>query len=94
MHCRNRRCYRCRTYGHTFSERRGTVLEGLRQPTEFIVIVFILLSYGCPVQAIEHTYGLDERTIAHWRDRAGAPCHTIHGALVEWEQAEQLLQRF
>jgi transposase-like protein len=43
----------------------------LRKPLELIVIVVTLLSYGCPIQAIVHAYGLDERTVADWRDRAG-----------------------
>ena len=48
------------------------MLEGLRKPTALIVIVVTLLAYGCPVQAIVHAFGLDERTVAAWRDRAGA----------------------
>ena len=49
------------------------MFEGLRKPMEVIVIVVTLLSYGCPVQAIVHAFGLDERTVASWRDRAGSP---------------------
>src|SRR6266702_4066527 len=43
--------YRCRSCKKTFSARRGTMMEGLRTPTEVIVIVVILLAYGCPIQA-------------------------------------------
>src|SRR5438128_3467317 len=64
-------------------ERRGTMFEGLRKPMELIVIVVTLLSYGCPVQAIVHAFDLDERTVANWRDRAGAHCEQVHHALVE-----------
>ena len=56
---------------------------GLRKPIELIVIVVTLLSYGCPVQAIVHAFGLDERTVASWRDRAGAHGEQVHHALVE-----------
>src|SRR5437773_12299627 len=56
--------YRCRTCKKTFSARRGTMMEGLRTPTELVVIVVSLLAYGCPIQAIVHAYGLDERTVA------------------------------
>jgi len=59
------------------------MLEGLRKPTELIVIVVTLLAYGCPVQAIVHAYNLDERTVARWRDRAGTQCQQVHHALVE-----------
>ena len=54
------------------------MFEGLRKPMELIVIVVTLLSYGCPVQAIGHAFGLDERTVANWRDRAGAHCKQVH----------------
>src|SRR6266576_2650198 len=53
------------------------------EPMELVVIVVTLLSYGCPVQAIVHAFGLDERTVASSRDRAGAHCEQVHQALVE-----------
>lgn len=59
------------------------MLEGLRKPTELIVIVVTLVAYGCPIQAIVHAYGLDERTIASWRDRAGKQCQKVHQAIIE-----------
>lgn len=59
------------------------MMEGLRKPTELIVVVITLLSYGCPLQAIVHAFGLDERTVASWRDRAGQHCQKLHQAVVE-----------
>ena len=59
------------------------MFEGLRKPTELIVIVVTLLAYGCPVQAIVQAFDLDERTIASWRDRAGKQCQRVHQAIVE-----------
>ena len=47
------------------------------------MIVVTLLAYGCPVQAIVHAFGLDERTVASWRDRAGEHCEQVHHVLVE-----------
>ena len=61
------------------------MMEGLRKPTELIVVVITLLAYGCPIQAIVHAFGLDERTVASWRDRAGHHCQLVHQALVEQE---------
>lgn len=58
------------------------MFAGLRTPTELIVIVVTLLAYGCPIQAIVHAYGLDERTVASWRDRAGKHCQKVHQAIV------------
>ena len=63
--------------------RRGTMLEGLRKPMDLLVIVVTRFSYGCPVQAIVHAFELDERTVADWRDRAGAHCQKVHKEIVE-----------
>src|SRR5260370_28322256 len=83
MHSYQPQRYRCQTCKKTFSARRGTMLEGLRMPTELVVIVVILLAYGCPLQAIVQAYGLDERTGADWQKRAGKHCHHVHHAIVE-----------
>ena len=59
------------------------MFEGLRKPSELIVIVVTLLAFGCPVQAIVQAFGLDERTVASWRDCAGKQCQRVHQAIVE-----------
>ena len=64
------------------------MLSGLRKPTELIVTVITLLTYGCPVQAIVQAFELDERTVADWRDRAGKHCQQVHEALVQHEQLD------
>jgi transposase-like protein len=64
------------------------MLEGLRKPTELIVIVVTWLAYGCPIQAIVHAFQLDERTVASWRDRAGRHCQQLHQALVPQGQLD------
>src|SRR5438270_2412888 len=83
IHDRKRQRYRCKACKHTFSARRGTMFEGLRKPMDLMVIVVTLLTYGCPVQAIVHAFELDERTVADWRDRAGAHCQKVHQEIVE-----------
>jgi hypothetical protein len=88
IHDRKRQRYRCKICKHTFSARQGTMFEGLRTPLELIVIVVTLLSYGCPIQAIVHAYGLDERTVADWRDRAGRHCQRVHQSIVETSQLD------
>ena len=88
IHDKQRRRYRCKVCKQTFSERRGTMFEGLRRPISLIVIVVTLLAYGCPVQAIVQAFGLDERTVAAWRDRAGEHCQQIHEVIVEQEQLD------
>jgi transposase-like protein len=88
IHDRKRQRYRCKSCKQTFSARRGTMFEGLRTSTELIVIVVTLLAFGCPVQAIVQAYGLDERTVASWRDRAGKQCQRVHQAIVEQGQLD------
>src|SRR2546421_9542088 len=83
IHDRKRQRYRCKQCKQTFSARRGTMFEGLRKPSELIVIVVTLLAFGCPVQAIVQAFDLDERTVASWRDRAGKQCQRVHQAVVE-----------
>jgi transposase-like protein len=88
IHDRKRQRYRCKICKQTFSARRGTMFEGLRTTTELVVIVVTLLAFGCPVQAIVQAYGLDERTVASWRDRAGQQCQRVHQAIVEQGQLD------
>jgi transposase-like protein len=88
IHDRKRQRYRCTSCKQTFSARRGTMLEGLRKPTDLIVIVVTVVAYGCPIQAIVHAFELDERTVASWRDRAGKHCQQIHAAIVQQGQLD------
>jgi len=88
IHDRKRQRYRCKLCKQTFSARRGTMFEGLRIATGLVVIVVTLLAFGCPVQAIVQAYGLDERTVASWRDRAGKQCQRVHQAIVEQGQLD------
>ena len=83
IHGRKRPRYKCHRCGKTFSARRGTALEGLRTAEEVVMKVMILLSYGCPIQAIVHAFGVDERTVADWQRRAGKHCQQVHEALVQ-----------
>jgi transposase-like protein/IS1 family transposase len=88
VHGRKRPRYKCKTCGRTFSAKAGTAFAGLRKPTEVIVIVVTLLAYGCPLQAIVHAFGLDERTVAAWRDRAGEHCEQVHQSIIEQEKLD------
>ncbi len=88
IHDRKRQRYRCKICKQTFSARRSTMFEGLRTATALVVIVVTLLAFGCPVQAIVQAYGLDERTVASWRARAGSQCQRVHQAIVEQGQLD------
>jgi transposase-like protein/IS1 family transposase len=87
-HGKARARYRCKSCGKTFSAQAGTMFEGLRKPKALIVIVVTLLAYGCPIQAIVQAFGLDERTVASWRDRAGKHCQQVHQAVVQQGQLD------
>jgi hypothetical protein len=50
--------------------------------------VVILLSHGCPVQAIVKAFDLDERTVSDWPERAGTHCQSVHEHLVESRQQD------
>lgn len=84
-HGRKRQRYKCKRCRKSFSGRQGSLFAGLRSDSTLVVIVITLLVYGCPVQAIVQAYGLDERTVADWRDRAGRHCERVHQAVVEQE---------
>ncbi len=81
IHDRQRQCYRCKVCAKTFSERTGTMFEGLRKGQNLIVVV-TLLAWGCPIQAIVAAFGLDERTVADWRNRAGRHYQKVQDKLV------------
>jgi transposase-like protein len=78
VHSRRERRYRCTTCGRTFAATHSTPLYRLKKPTELVIIVLTLLCHGCPLQAIVAAFGLDERTVAAWRDRAGRHGQRFH----------------
>jgi hypothetical protein len=97
IHSREQRRYRCKRCKKTFSETKGTALYRAHKPHELVVIVVSLLAYGCPVQAIVASFGLDERTIARWQRESGHQCQRVHehivqagGVLLDHVQADEL----
>jgi transposase-like protein len=78
VHSRSERRYRCTTCGWTFAETRDTPFYRLKKAHDTGTIVLTLLCHGCPIQAIVAAFGLDERTIAAWRDRAGRHGQHFH----------------
>jgi transposase-like protein/IS1 family transposase len=87
-HGQQRRRYKCKRCGKTFSANAGTMYAGLRSEVTLVVVVVTLLAYGCPLQAIVQAYGLDERTVAAWRDRAGRHGEAVHEAVVKQGQLD------
>ena len=83
IHSLKKRRYICHVCGKTFTESKGTVFYRLRCPVEFVTQMITLLAHGCPVAAIVAAFGLDERTVASWRGRAGEHCEQVHEHLVQ-----------
>jgi transposase-like protein len=78
VHGRKERRYRCSTCGRTFAATRDPPSYRLKKHADLVTLVITLLCHGCPVQAIVAAFGLDERTVADWRDRAGRQGQRCH----------------
>jgi transposase-like protein len=83
VHSRAERRYRCQTCGQTFAATTGTPFYRLRTAADLVTLVVTLLAHGCPVQAVVAAFGVDERTVAAWRQRAGTHCRQVHAHLVQ-----------
>jgi transposase-like protein/IS1 family transposase len=82
LHSKSEGRLRCKTCHKTFALTTLTPFYGLKTDLALVSIVLTLLAFGCPTQAIVKAYGLDERTIAAWLDRAGSHSQKVHQALV------------
>src|SRR5712692_228460 len=83
IHSQKEQRYICRECHKTFAARKGTAFYRLRTAADTVSLVITLLAYGCPVQAIVAAFGLDERTVARWQQRAGQHSQAVHEHLVE-----------
>ena len=88
IHSQKERRYLCTVCGRTFAATTGTPFYRLRSPAGLVLVVLNLLSWGCPVQAIVHTFALDVRTVASWLQRAGGHCQRVHQHLVQQGQVD------
>lgn len=78
VHDSLRQRYRCLTCRKTFRLTDGTMFHGKKYPPETITQVIVLLSLGCPLQAIVQAFEIDERTVQRWRAEAGQHCQAFH----------------
>ena len=88
VHSQKDERYSCEVCQQTFSARKGTIFYRLRSDPVIVMYVITLLAYGCPVQAIVKAFGLDERTVADWHERAGRHCQKVHEHMVENSQQD------
>src|SRR4051794_25114531 len=78
VHSQKERRYRCRVCHKTFGARTGTIFHRRRTEEALIVIVITLVSWGCPLVALEHAFGLMPQTIRDWLDAAGMHAEAVH----------------
>lgn len=82
IHSRKEHRYRCSLCGKTFSARSGTPFHRRRTNEHTIILVITLVSWGCPLVAIEHAFGFHPTTIRSWLDAAGHHAEALHHDLV------------
>jgi transposase-like protein len=83
VHSRDEQRYRCTACGHTFAATRDTPYFRLRHARALATVVVTLLCHGCPLQAIVAAFGLDERRVATWWERAGQHCERLYIHLLQ-----------
>jgi transposase-like protein len=82
IHSQKERRLRCGVCKRTFVEAQGSPLFRLHYPQWLVIAVLSLLAHGCPVQAIVAAFGLDERTVSAWHERAGRHAQRVQAELV------------
>ena len=83
VHSQKQQRYICHECKVTFTQSKGTPLYRLRYSAEIVTQVITLLAYGCPLQAIVAAFGIDERAVGSWQQRAGEHCQQVHQQLVQ-----------
>jgi transposase-like protein len=78
--------FRCTVCRKTFSPRTGTPFHRRSSAIELIVQVVTLVSYGCPIPAIEAAFGLQARTVREWVRAAGRQSERVQQHLVHRPQ--------
>jgi transposase-like protein len=88
VHSRKEKRCLCSECEQTFAVSKGTIFYRLRTEPQMVLWVIVLLAYGCPLQAIVKAFGLDERTVKAWWQRAGAQCKSVHNHVVGQSQLD------
>ena len=78
VHSQKERRYRCCICGKTFGARTGTIFHRRRTDEALIVLVITLVSWGCPLVAIEHAFDLQPQTVRDWLEAAGHHAEALH----------------
>lgn len=82
VHSQKEQRYHCRVCDKTFGARTGTLFHRRRTDAALITVVITLVSWGCPLVALEHAFGLQPQTVRDWLEAAGVHAEAVHHALV------------
>jgi transposase-like protein len=77
-----RRLY-CKSCGHRFSERQGTLLKYGKLPEETVVRIIKCLGHGCSVEATADICEVDSRTVQRMLRIAGERAEDFHRLQLE-----------
>ena len=83
IHSRKEKRFICTQCQKTFTTTKGTAFYRLRTSAETVTRVVTLMAHGCPLQAIVVAFGVDERTVAAWLQRAGVQGQAVQEHVVE-----------
>jgi transposase-like protein len=78
VHSQKERRYRCHVCDKTFGARTGTIFHRRRSDEHLIIVVITLVSWGCPLVALEHAFGLQPQTVRAWLEAAGLHAEALH----------------
>jgi transposase-like protein len=81
-HKRIRRLY-CRSCGHRFSERQGTLMRYCKLPEQTVVRVIKCLVHGCSVEATADICEVTPRTVQVLLEKAGRRAEDFHRLQLE-----------
>ena len=77
-----RRLY-CRTCGHRFSEREGSLMGSTKLAEEVVVRMVKCLAYGCSMEATADICDVDPRTVERMLEKAGQRSEDFHRLQLE-----------
>lgn len=72
-----RRLY-CKTCGHRFSERQGSLMEYTKLPQTDVVRIIKCLAHGCTMEATADICEVDPRTVQRFLENAGKRAADFH----------------
>ena len=77
-----RRLY-CKTCGHRFSEREGSLMQDTKLAQADIVRIIKCLGHGCSVEAAADICEVDTRTVQRLLEKAGKRANDFHRLQIE-----------